>query len=66
MYPSASIIGVDLSPIQPAWVPPNLKFIVDDFSDEWAYPQNYFDLIHMRHIIPHIQDLPALFKQALE
>jgi hypothetical protein len=32
-YPSASILGIDLSPIQPVWVPPNVKFMVDDFED---------------------------------
>lgn len=25
-YPSAEIMGLDLSPIQPAWVPPNVKY----------------------------------------
>ena len=27
-FPSASVIGTDLSPIQPSWVPPNLQFQV--------------------------------------
>jgi hypothetical protein len=29
-FESANILGVDLSPIQPEWVPPNVKFMVDD------------------------------------
>jgi hypothetical protein len=24
-YPSAEVLGLDLSPIQPTWVPPNVK-----------------------------------------
>lgn len=24
-YPDAEVIGTDISPIQPGWVPPNLK-----------------------------------------
>ncbi|KAI8711954.1 PNP-UDP-1 domain-containing protein [Fusarium sp. LHS14.1] len=28
--PRADVIGVDLSPIQPIWVPPNCSFIIDD------------------------------------
>ncbi|KIL85357.1 hypothetical protein FAVG1_11313 [Fusarium avenaceum] len=28
-YPNAEVIGTDISPIQPSWVPPNLKFIPD-------------------------------------
>ena len=27
-YPSAVVIGIDLSPIQPSWVPTNCKFLV--------------------------------------
>ena len=31
-FPGAVVIGTDLSPIQPDFVPPNLKFYVDDFQ----------------------------------
>lgn len=34
-YPAATVRGMDLSPTQPDWVPPNVKFEVDDFNDEW-------------------------------
>ena len=34
-YPTASIIGIDLSPIQPSWVPSNVKFQIDDCTLEW-------------------------------
>jgi metalloendopeptidase OMA1, mitochondrial len=30
MYPEAEIIGTDLSPIQPAFVPPNVRFFIED------------------------------------
>ncbi|KAL1965835.1 hypothetical protein VTN77DRAFT_5156 [Rasamsonia byssochlamydoides] len=36
-HPSAEVIGVDLSPIQPSMVPPNSKFLVDDIESEWTY-----------------------------
>ena len=29
-YPEAEVIGTDLSPIQPAFVPPNVRFFVED------------------------------------
>ncbi len=29
-YPEADIIGTDLSPIQPAFVPPNVRFFIED------------------------------------
>jgi hypothetical protein len=34
-YPGAQILGIDLSPVQPNWVPPNCKFEVDNFELEW-------------------------------
>ncbi|KAK4156279.1 hypothetical protein C8A00DRAFT_30874 [Chaetomidium leptoderma] len=46
-YPEAEIIGTDLSPIQPAFVPPNVRFFVEDSSDDWDYPAE-FDFIHTR------------------
>lgn len=50
MYPSAEVIGTDLSPIQPNWVPPNVKFEVDDCEDEWLWAPDTFDYIHVRMI----------------
>jgi hypothetical protein len=32
-YPSAAVDGLDLSAIQPYYVPPNLKFIIDDIEE---------------------------------
>jgi hypothetical protein len=34
-FPDCEVIGTDLSPIQPAYVPPNCKFYVDNYEDEW-------------------------------
>ncbi|KAK5661869.1 hypothetical protein OQA88_9977 [Cercophora sp. LCS_1] len=36
-FPSAQVIGVDFTPIQPQWVPPNLKFLVDDIDQALEY-----------------------------
>lgn len=65
-YPSSAILGVDLSPIQPAWVPPNVKFMVDDIESPWLHPQNHFDLIHSRHIVMAIKDWPNLLRNAYD
>jgi len=62
-YPSAEVIGVDLSPIQPQWLPPNLQFNVDDAEAEWIYPQP-FDFIKMRAMGGAIADWPRLLQQA--
>lgn len=58
-FPSSTVIGVDLSPIQPVWIPPNVEFIVDDIEDEWVYPDD-FDYVHLRFIGMSIQDNPKL------
>ncbi|KAG4422174.1 hypothetical protein IFR04_004680 [Cadophora malorum] len=65
-YPSANILGVDLSPIQPNWVPPNVRFMVDDVESPWLKPPNYYDYIHSRHTVMAIRDWPLLMKRALE
>ncbi|ORY68594.1 S-adenosyl-L-methionine-dependent methyltransferase [Pseudomassariella vexata] len=36
-YPSATVTGIDLSPIQPVWLPPNVKFVIDDCEDEQTF-----------------------------
>ena len=44
-FPDAHIMGTDLSPIQPSWVPPNCEFIVDDVEAPWNWDAP-FDVIH--------------------
>ncbi|EME82346.1 uncharacterized protein MYCFIDRAFT_40393 [Pseudocercospora fijiensis CIRAD86] len=45
--PSAQVVGIDLSPIQPTAVPPNLEFQIMDADEEWDFT-NKFDFIHTR------------------
>ncbi|KIV81498.1 hypothetical protein, variant [Exophiala sideris] len=63
-YPSAEIIGTDLSPIQPSWIPPNVRFQIDDATQEWAFPPESFDFIHARGMAGSIRDWPELLRQA--
>ncbi|PGH33481.1 hypothetical protein GX50_03716 [[Emmonsia] crescens] len=64
-FPSATVIGCDLSPIQPTWVPPNCQFEVDDIEKPWSYSTR-FDFIHGRALAGSIEDWPRLFTQAFE
>ncbi|KAL4751793.1 hypothetical protein BDW72DRAFT_173009 [Aspergillus terricola var. indicus] len=64
-HPSASVIGTDLSPVQPSFVPPNLEFQVDDFENDWTFRRDSFDLIHSRLLLASVSDYPRLFRQAL-
>ena len=65
LYPSAQVLGCDLSPIQPEWVPPNVKFMVDDVESAWIHPENHFDYIHARHTVMAIKDWPKLLEEVL-
>ena len=60
LYPGANILGVDLSPIQPEWVPPSVKFMVDDVESTWLRPLNHYDYIHGRHLVTAIKNWPQL------
>jgi SAM-dependent methyltransferase len=65
MYPTAAVIGTDLSPIQPRMVPPNLTFEVDDCCDEWMYREP-FDYIHVRGLYGSVADWDRFYQQALK
>ncbi|KAJ6789126.1 hypothetical protein PWT90_10455 [Aphanocladium album] len=63
IYPNATFQGMDLSPIQPDWVPQNVTFVVDDIEHEagWTYDDKMFDYIHVRHIVHSIKDRQELW-----
>ncbi|KAK2795973.1 hypothetical protein FQN50_009655 [Emmonsiellopsis sp. PD_5] len=66
LYPQAELIlGNDLSPIQPSWVPPNVKFVVDDAESEWVPTQPY-NYIHARYLAASISNWPRLMKQCYD
>jgi ubiquinone/menaquinone biosynthesis C-methylase UbiE len=62
-YPSASVIGTDLSPIQPLFVPLNCQFEIDDAEDEWLYSEE-FDFIHMRGMMTCFSDPKSVLERA--
>lgn len=47
-------------------VPPNVIFEIDDLTQEWTYPNNFFDFIHVRTLGGAIKDWVAFLKEALE
>lgn len=46
-YPACTVVGVDITPVQPEWVPPNCRFEIDDLREPWTWSEP-FDLIHAR------------------
>ncbi|KAF5025563.1 hypothetical protein F66182_2371 [Fusarium sp. NRRL 66182] len=63
-FPNTFVIGTDLAPMQPGWVPPNLEFQIDDCTQAWTFQPNSLDYVHMRWLIGSIADWTALFKEA--
>lgn len=64
-FPTAQVIGFDLSPIQPNWIPPNLHFEVLDADEEWGYGQDRFSLVHTRFMNGFsIKDWSHFYKEA--
>ncbi|PMD30364.1 S-adenosyl-L-methionine-dependent methyltransferase [Hyaloscypha variabilis F] len=63
-YPTAKVLGTDLSPIQPEFVPPNCHFEVDDAEDDWTYSHS-FDYIHGRLLLSCFnQDFPSIIAKS--
>ncbi|KAH6975691.1 methyltransferase [Ilyonectria destructans] len=64
-YPDSTFHGMDLSPIQPDWIPERVSFVVDDIEHDagWVYPDDMFDYIHMRHTLPFIRDRTELWER---
>lgn len=62
LYPSAEVIGVDISANVPALLPPNVRFEIDDVEDHWTY-KSPFDFIHSCYMCGSIKDWPKLMGQ---
>ncbi|QLI69497.1 Secondary metabolism regulator LAE1 [Metarhizium brunneum] len=62
-YPSASVVGTDLSPIQPKWVPVNVRMYVDDCEEpDWLHGSN-FDMVHFRGMAGTLRDLDRMLNR---
>ncbi|EWC47626.1 hypothetical protein DRE_03246 [Drechslerella stenobrocha 248] len=66
IYPSASVVGNDISPIQPRWVPPNVKFEIDDFNEPWMQAPGTFDFVHAREVHGAVADWPGFCREAFK
>lgn len=64
-HPEATVKGIDLSPIQPSWVPPNVYFEIDDFNLAWVDSEKY-DLIHHRELLGSVPDWIEFYKKCFQ
>ncbi|PHH64494.1 hypothetical protein CDD81_4569 [Ophiocordyceps australis] len=66
-FPSAAVAGVDLSPIQPEWVPNNCRFHIDDYEDTWTYSRKErFDYIHGRALGGTSSNWHRFYRQVMD
>ena len=65
-YPEAEVIGTDIAKIQPSAVPLNVFFEIDDAEEEggWTWPNDEFDLVHLRHMAGAFADWPQVYSEA--
>ncbi|KAI1343965.1 methyltransferase domain-containing protein [Xylariaceae sp. FL0016] len=63
LHPDVQVLGTDLSPIQPDWVPANCSFFIDDCTHDWSFHQR-FDYVHCRALTMGIADWDRLVDQA--
>ncbi|KAI2638000.1 S-adenosyl-L-methionine-dependent methyltransferase [Hypomontagnella submonticulosa] len=63
-HPNAEVTGTDLSPTQPLWVPPNVRFELEDCTQPWTFPEGRFDFVHMRYLFGAVADWNELLRQA--
>lgn len=59
------VVGTDLSPIQPTWVPPNVQYQIADIEDDWTWnhKQNF---IFLRQLALCVVDWGKLISQCSE
>ncbi|KAF9871894.1 TAM domain methyltransferase [Colletotrichum karsti] len=62
-HPEAKVIGVDLSPMQPSWIPPNVSFELDDLEKDWTWSKP-FDFIFGRVLAGSISNYQDFFNKA--
>ncbi|KAL9117532.1 MAG: hypothetical protein Q9187_005932 [Circinaria calcarea] len=65
-FPGATVVGTDLSPTQPTWVPDNVRFEINDVESDWHYKENSFDYIHVRFMVGSISDWRGLIRQSFK
>lgn len=63
-YPNCNVVGTDISPIQPSWVPPNLRFEIDDATKEWTFKENFFDFVHIMFLNGCCTNWTDIYKEA--
>lgn len=59
------MLGIDLSPIQPEWLPENVRFMVDDCEAEWLNGSDW-DYAHFRQMAGIVAQIDKVIHQTAE
>ncbi|CCF47165.1 hypothetical protein CH063_04073 [Colletotrichum higginsianum] len=65
LHPEADVLGIDLSPPQQEFVPPNVRFEIDDVEEEWIESLP-FDYIHSRFMNASIANWKEYIKNCFD
>jgi SAM-dependent methyltransferase len=64
--PSAEIDAFDILTVSVRTHPPNVNFKTHECGEDWPYPEDHFDLIHIRGMAGCIQNWPSVYRKALK
>ncbi|OHF01444.1 methyltransferase domain-containing protein [Colletotrichum orchidophilum] len=64
-HPEAEVVGVDLSPVQPGFTPPNVHYEIDDLEEEWSFSRK-FDYVHCMMMTGAFRDWQNFHQQTFD
>lgn len=62
-HPDTEVVGIDITPTQSSWVPPNVRFEIEDAQLDWTFKPETFDFIHLRYMHGSFTDWDKLFEE---
>ncbi|KAK2000670.1 methyltransferase domain-containing protein [Colletotrichum falcatum] len=65
-FPSAHVIGVDISPIQNPYAPQNVEWRIDDVQELWSQLYSDLDFVHFRSVSVTLREPVRVIRSAYE
>jgi len=65
-YPDAEVVAVDISPMPPRPLPPNLKWQNMNVTRPFPFEPASFDVVHTRFVLVHLSHFPDVLKRMIE
>ena len=61
-FPECSIVGMDISPIQPEEKPPNVEWVLHNVETEWPFANDQFDYVRLSLVNGSFADFGEIMK----